>query len=128
MDISNVTIVGRLTKEAVLKVTNNGTSFVSFTIAWTTGYGEYEKSNFIDCVYFSKSVNNLAPYLLKGQQVCIAGELQQDKWTDKITNEVRSKHTIQVKSLQLLKASQAQQQSSPLSPLPLDEEPEDIAF
>lgn len=79
MNINNVVLVGRLTKDVDVQPTNNGGSMATFTIAVNRNYknanNEYE-ADFINCVAFNHSANYLAKYTHKGQVVAITGRLQ----------------------------------------------------
>ena len=77
--INNVTLVGRLTKDPELRYTPNGAANCSFTLAvnrsFTNQSGEKE-ADFINCVAWKKSAENLANYQRKGNQIGIVGRVQ----------------------------------------------------
>lgn len=77
--INNVTLVGRLTKDPELKYTPNGAANCSFTLAvnrsFTNQAGEKE-ADFINCVAWKKSAENLANYQRKGNQIGVVGRVQ----------------------------------------------------
>ena len=77
--INNVTLVGRLTKDPELKYTPNGAANCSFTLAvnrsFTNQAGEKE-ADFINCVTWKKSAENLANYQRKGNQIGVVGRVQ----------------------------------------------------
>lgn len=77
--INNVTLVGRLTKDADLKYTSNGTAVASFTLAsersFTKQNGERE-ADFINCVVWRKPAETLANYTRKGTLIAVRGRLQ----------------------------------------------------
>lgn len=83
-DLNSVSIVGRLTRDAELKYTPAGMAISNFSIAVNrsrkNGDQWVEEANFFDINLFGKSAENLKPYLVKGQQVAINGELRQDRW------------------------------------------------
>ena len=84
--INQLVLEGRLTRDAELKYTPKGTSMLTFTIANNSGYGDYEKTLFLNCVIFGKRAEGLHQYLGKGQYVVIQGVLTQDKWQDRDGN------------------------------------------
>ena len=103
-DINSVVLVGRLTRDAVLRYSPSGSGFLSFTIAVNrakrTNDGWTEEASFIDCVYFGQNSQSISQYLVKGKQVAIQGELRQSKWeTD---GQQRSKLDVVVSTLSLL--------------------------
>lgn len=77
--INNVVLVGRLTKELDLRYTANGTAVASFTTAvnrqFTNQKGERD-ADFINCVIWRKSAENMASYTKKGSLVGLEGRLQ----------------------------------------------------
>ena len=79
-NLNQVSLVGRLTRDSELKVTNSGVAVLKFTIAnnySTKVNGTWEeKANFLDCVMFGKAANTMSSYLKKGTQVTLGGELR----------------------------------------------------
>lgn len=102
-DINVCTFVGRLTKDAELKVfPNSGKKFLNFSIANNTGYGEYAKVQFFDCMMIGdKRAEGLKPYLGKGQMVCVTGEQESNDYTKADGTQHRG-YKLQVKELQLI--------------------------
>ena len=103
-DINHVVLVGRLTRDAELRYTNTGTAISKFSIAinrrrkdgdqWT------EEANFFDIVVWGKVAEALTPYLVKGKQVGVDGELRQNRWEQ--DGQPRSKVEIRAVNIQLL--------------------------
>ena len=106
MDLNQVTIIGRLTRDAELKSTSNGFSVSKFSIAVnrrTKNGDEWkDEASFFDVTLFGKQAEVLDQYLLKGKQVAIDGELRQERWTDNQTGQQRSKVVIVADNVQLL--------------------------
>jgi len=102
-DVNCFTVVGRLTKDAVVKVfPNSGKKYMLFDIANNTGWGEHALVNFFHCKMIGdKRVEALQPYLVKGKLIGLTGELNQNDWTN---NEGKKVHDWQlvVNQLQLL--------------------------
>lgn len=77
--INQVTLVGRLTKDPELKVTTEGTSVVSVTLAVNRNFrnqkGEIE-ADFVQCTLWRKMAENLALYCRKGALIGITGRIQ----------------------------------------------------
>ena len=103
-DINSVVLVGRLTRDAVLRYSPSGSGFLSFTIAVNrakrTNDGWAEEASFIDCVYFGQNSQSISQYLVKGKQVAIQGELRQSKWES--DGQQRSRVDVVVNTLSLL--------------------------
>lgn len=83
--MNNVSLVGRLTKEVDLKFTGNGTAVGSFDLAvnrnFTNQQGEREV-DFIRCVIWRKSAENLANFTRKGSLIGIEGRIQTRSYDD----------------------------------------------
>ena len=103
-DINIVVLVGRLTRESDLKYTNSGTAVCKFSLAvnrkMKVGDRWEEEVSFIDVVLWGKSAEALHPYLDKGKQVSIAGELRQSRWEQDGQN--RSKLEVVANTVELL--------------------------
>ena len=77
--INNVTVVGRLTRAVDLRYTSNGTAFASFTLAVDRPFrnqNNEKETDFINCVIWRKSAENLANYTNKGSLIGIEGRIQ----------------------------------------------------
>ena len=67
---------GRLTKDAEFRSTPNGLSILLFSVANNTGFGDKQKTNFVNCSLFGKRAEgSLKDYLKKGKEVAVSGEL-----------------------------------------------------
>ncbi|CAI9385763.1 single-stranded DNA-binding protein [Niallia sp. Sow4_A1] len=76
--INQVTLVGRLTKDPELRVTQEGTSIVNVTVAVNRNYknqaGDYD-ADFVLCTLWNKVAENTAQYCNKGSLVGITGRI-----------------------------------------------------
>lgn len=72
-------LIGRLTKDAELRTTTSGKSVANFSLAvnrnFTNANGERE-ADFINCITFNKTGENLVKYTHKGSQIAVAGRIQ----------------------------------------------------
>ena len=77
--INRVVLTGRLTRNPELKTTQSELSVASFTLAvnkqFTDANGN-RGADFINCVIWRKSAENLCKYTLKGSLIGIDGRLQ----------------------------------------------------
>ena len=73
--MNKVFLVGRLTKAPELRTTQSDISVATFTVAVTRRMNR-DASDFINVVAWRGLAENCAKYLVKGQQVSVAGELQ----------------------------------------------------
>lgn len=83
-------IMGRLTADPELKLTENQVSVCSFTVAVEEDYvksGEQRKCNFIDCVAWKNKADFVAKYFHKGSMIAVDGEIKTRNWEDKNGNK-----------------------------------------
>lgn len=77
--MNNVNLIGRLTKPVDLRYTQSGVAYGSFTIAVNRRFknqnGERE-ADFINCVIWKKSAENLANFTNKGSLIGVSGAIQ----------------------------------------------------
>lgn len=77
--MNKVTLIGRLTKDSELVDLNESNrKGVTFTLAVDKGFknekGE-KQADFIPIIYFTKSYDSLAKYLLKGRLIAVDGKI-----------------------------------------------------
>ena len=127
-DLNSCTFIGRLTKDADLRVTNTGIDVANFSIAVNSsekaGDQWRDKANFFDMVLFGKPAEAVHPYLKKGQQVAVTAEAVQDRWEKDGEKHQRVKFTV--RGLQLLGGKK--EQSGTNVPDHPDPFPDDIPF
>lgn len=123
-DINHVILVGRLTRDAELRYTGGGMAVTKMGLAVNrrkkNGDEWVEEAHFFDIVAWGKLGESLTPYLVKGKQIGVEGELRQNRWEQ--DGQKRSKVEIHATNLQLLgsrgdtqpnQGGGYQQQSSP---------------
>ena len=101
-DLNSLIIRGRLTRDPEAKTTQAGESLTKFSIANNPGKKE-DPAIFIDCTAWGKTADTARDILQKGDDVIIEGQLKAETWTDKQTNEKRSKNTIRVNKINIVK-------------------------
>lgn len=97
-------ITGRLTKNPVLEHTKNNSSFCQFTIATNRPVirdGKRE-TDFITCIIWNKSAENLVKYQRKGNLIGIIGELRVD--TYEANGERKYKSYVLVEEVEYLES------------------------
>ena len=116
-DLNHVTLIGRLTRDAELKYTSGGFAVSNFSVAVNrrrkSGDQWMEEASFFEINLYGKSAENLKPYLTKGKQVALDGELRQDRWEQ--DGQSRSKVVIVANNVQLLGGSPSGGSSAPSS-------------
>jgi single-strand DNA-binding protein len=105
-DLNHVILIGRLTRDAELKYTSNGTAVCRFSIAVNrkkkNGDQWVDEANFFDIVLWGRQGEALNQYLVKGKQIGVNGELRQERWQDKDSGQARSKVEVAASNIQLL--------------------------
>lgn len=122
-DLNNCTFSGRLTRDAEQKTLPSGTTLVAFDMAVNTGWGDREKVMYITVNLWGKKGESLYPYLLKGKNVGVAGELEQQKWMSKATNTEQQKLVLSCSNFVFLQNAKAEN-----VPYSVVDDEEDIAF
>lgn len=82
--INRVIIVGRITKDPVLRKTAAGTSITSFTVACNRRFKQEGQpdADFINCTSWNKVADNVAKYTHKGSLVGVEGRIQTRSYDD----------------------------------------------
>lgn len=101
---NKIILMGRLTRDVELRHTNNNTAIANFGLAVNHKYKDKEDTMFIDCAAFGRTAEVAAQYLSKGDPVMVDGRLVLDEWQDKKTGDKRSRHKVDVHTLQLMKS------------------------
>ena len=98
--MNKVLVNGNVVRD--MEVKDTGKCLVgTFTIANNVGYGEEQKTNFLNCVMFGDRVESLVEYLVKGCKVLIEGELAIEQY--EVDDEKRYATKVYVKALEIEK-------------------------
>lgn len=81
MAINTIIVSGNVGKDAVLRVTPNGKHIASFSIPAKTGFGENEKTSWLNCKMFGAMAEKLSAAVVKGAKVTVSGEFVIEEWT-----------------------------------------------
>ena len=74
----------RIGKDAELKQSQGGKSFLSLSVVYDIGYGENKQSQWMSLVMFGAQAEKLAQHLTKGKQIVIrADELRTEVYQEK---------------------------------------------
>ena len=70
-------ILGRLTRDPDIKVSQSGMTIAHFTLAVNRGYKKEQKqeADFINCVAFGKTAEAIGNYVYKGQRLLVEGRI-----------------------------------------------------
>ena len=127
------TFSGNLGKDCEVRYTTGGDPVASFSVAVRAGYGKNESTSWINCTYWGKRGEAVAPYLKKGSMVIVTGEFSMRQWTDKQGQE-RQDPTVNVRDLTLgsrpseTSASGAPQSETNSNNSGFDDLPDDLPF
>ena len=117
MSINRVFVTGNLTRDAELRDTQGGTSYLRMGVAANdrrknqqTGQWE-DYPNFVDCVMFGTRAEAIARYLTKGTKVAVDGSLRYSSW--ECDGQRRSKLEVAVRDVEFMSRQQQAQQPAP---------------
>ncbi len=136
--INKVILMGRLTRDPEMRHTNSGTPVTTFSIAIDNGYGENQRTDFVNCLAWNKTAEFVTKYFTKGKMIIVIGRISTRSWetqdgkrayaTEVIANEVNfgeSKTSPQLNTPQT--AAQPPMQDDDDDFTPLDED-DDLPF
>lgn len=85
-------LLGRLTKDPELKTTQSGKSVVTFSLA-VDGFKKGE-TDFIDCVAWNATAENLAKFKKKGEQIALTGRITTRSYEDRQGNKRKAVEVV----------------------------------
>lgn len=81
--VNNVVLIGRITRDIDMNMSNSGTEVCRFTLAVNrnrkNANGEYE-ADFINCVAFGQTARFMSQFIRKGYQVSVTGRIQTGRY------------------------------------------------
>ena len=83
-------LIGRTTKDIELQRSTSGTAIARFTVAVNR---RVEGADFIGCVAFGKTAENMEKYVKKGSKIAVQGHIQTGSYTN---NEGKKIYTTDV--------------------------------
>ena len=106
--INKVVLVGRLTKDPVLRKTANGVSVTSFTVACTRRFKQdgQPEADFINTVAWNKTADSVSQYPHKGSLVGVEGRIQTRSYDDQSGKRVYVTEVV-ADSVQFLESKSA---------------------
>ena len=106
--INRVVLVGRLTKDPVLRKTANGVSVTSFTVACTRRFKQEGQpdADFINTVAWNKTADSVSQYTHKGSLVGVEGRIQTRSYDDQSGKRVYVTEVV-ADSVQFLESKSA---------------------
>lgn len=87
--MNSINVVGRATKDGELAfIPSSGTAVLKFTLAVTRKMKK-DTTDFFDCVMFGKGAEGLSPYVFKGKNYGVTGEMQSRTYESKSGQKVK---------------------------------------
>ena len=108
-DLNNLSMSGRLTRDAELTYLPSQTPVAKAGLACNRKVKDQDKTCFIDLTVMGKPAETFAKYLKKGDPVIITGRLELDQWEAKDGTK-KSKHSVFVTDFTFLGNGQGGQQ------------------
>src|SRR5690625_3630067 len=113
--LNRVVLVGRLTRDPDLRYTASGVAVANFTVAANRPFrnqqGEQE-ADFINCVVWRKTAENLANYMKKGSMIGVDGRIQTRSYEGQDGRMVYVTEVV-AENIQFLESRGASQQRGP---------------
>ena len=133
--INKVILMGRLTRDPEMRHTNSGTPVTTFSIAIDNGYGENQRTDFVNCLAWNKTAEFVTKYFTKGKMIVIAdGRISTRSWE---TQDGKRAYATEVVAKEVsFGETKSSQQTATQQPMqdddddftPLDEEDDDLPF
>lgn len=106
---NKVILLGRLTRDPELRVTQNGNNICKFGLAtsrkFKAGDGEMkEETTFVDVDAFGRPAELIAKFFTKGKPIFVEGRLRLDQWEGQ-NGEKRSKLSVVMEGFQFVGGS-----------------------
>ncbi|HEP1259652.1 single-stranded DNA-binding protein ssb [Streptococcus pyogenes] len=111
--INNIVLVGRMTKDAELRYTASQVAVATFTLAVNRRFKEQNgerEADFINCVIWRQSAENLANWAKKGALIGVTGRIQTRNYENQQGQRVYVTEVV-AESFQMLESRNSQQQS-----------------
>ncbi|WP_456400888.1 single-stranded DNA-binding protein [Mesoaciditoga sp.] len=100
MNYNKVILVGRITHEPEMRISQNGTEVVNFQLA-VNRYGKDKQADFFRIVCFGKSAEFVSTYVKKGTLLLVDGSLRNNVWEDS-TGQKRSNTEIVASRVEIM--------------------------
>ncbi|NLA78090.1 MAG: single-stranded DNA-binding protein [Erysipelothrix sp.] len=123
--VNRVVLVGRLTKDPMLRKTQTGKSVLSFTVAVNRQFSQEDQADFVNCVAWEKTAEFLNNYARKGSLVSVEGRIQSRSYDDKDGRRVYVQEVVS-ENVQLLESRSVSESRSMESAYQVDVEYDDF--
>ena len=110
--MNSVNLVGRLTAKPELRFTNSNRSVTRFTVA--VNRQKQEGADFINCIAWGKTAENVNKYLDKGSMISLEGRIQTGSYTNSEGKKVYTTDVV-AESIQFLNTKKSGQDGQQVS-------------
>lgn len=124
--VNRVVLVGRLTKDPILRKTQSGKSVTSFTVAINRRFSQSEQADFVNCVAWEKTADFLSQYARKGSLISLEGRIQSRSYDDKDGKRVYVQEVV-AENVQLLESKSVTESKSAYEPYQVDVDDNDYS-
>ena len=113
-NFNRIFLMGNLTRDLELKVSQNNVSFGTFGLAVNTTIGKdadgkpKTETLFVDITVFGKQAETISQYCKKGSPLFVEGRLRLRTWEDKDGNK-HSKHEVVLSGFQFLNSNKKEE-------------------
>jgi single-strand DNA-binding protein len=116
-------MMGRLTKDADIRYTQDGKAVAGFSIAVDRRFKREGQpdADFFNCTAFGRNAEFVERWIHKGTKVVISGELQNNNYTNKEGHTVYNVQII-VNSIEFAESKKAAESNAPVENTPAQEE------
>ena len=80
MSINVFTFTGNCGGDMEVRFTPNGKAIGAVNVPCKSGWGDNEKTTWVQCKMFGERAEKLAQYITKGSLVTVSGRLELDEW------------------------------------------------
>ena len=110
--MNSVNLVGRLTAKPELRFTNSNRAVTRFTVA--VNRQKQEGADFINCITWGKTAENVNKYLDKGSMISLEGRIQTGSYTNSEGKKVYTTDVV-AESVQFLNTKKSGQDGQQVS-------------
>ena len=86
MNINKIILMGRLTADPELRMSQANVPNIRFTVAvnrrFTRNSGQQTETDFFNVTAWRQTAEFVSRYFKKGSSICVVGTIQNNKWTD----------------------------------------------
>lgn len=116
-DINSIAISGRVVQDIKMGYVGNNMAMAKFSVAINRSVkgvdGQWQDvASFVDVTVWGKAAERLNQTARKGTKILVVGRIEQQTWTDKQTNQQKSKIVVIADRVELIMIQQQAQQQS----------------